>query len=437
MAPMRTLGLFAPLEMPIKSRPEFFKFVSLAGSTLAILFFPFGSSIAEAAVIVTEIMYDVPTSIGADDTREWVEVANTGSSPVDLTGWKFNDGANHTLNVPPANGGVGSLVLPAGGVAIFADNATAFLNNLYPSFSGTIIDTVMSLNNTGATLALINASGAIEGNSISYAKTMGAAGDGTTLQWNGSTFVSAAPTPGTYTTDAPPPSSDDSSSPPLPESSSPAAPATISSGGGPAEYLPIPVLRILTGGDRTISSGADTAFTAAVYDGKGNKRDDATVTWSFGDGMRRTGTNVFHAYYDPGEYLAVVHASTPDGGDTVDNIVVTVKDARIKIASISSRGITLVNSDSRTLDLSSWRLSAGGKEFKIPADTQILAGRSILFRIQVIDLPVTGSALLLYPSGEVAASYPEMTTTVSVSPLQPSAREVSFNRAQNRSPEDQ
>lgn len=181
---------------------------------------------------------------------------------------------------------------------------------------------------------------------------------------------------------------------------------TTSSGGGPTEYLPIPTLRIITNGDRTVSSGADTAFTAVVYDGKGNKRDDTLVAWSFGDGMRRTGASVFHRYYDQGEYLAVVRATTADGGDARSEITVTVKNAGIKITTVSSRGITLTNGDSRTLDLSLWRLSVGGQEFKIPEDTQILAGRSILFPSPVIQLPTIGQASLLYPGGETATTYP-------------------------------
>ncbi|MFA6408221.1 MAG: helix-hairpin-helix domain-containing protein [Candidatus Paceibacterota bacterium] len=207
-------------------------------------------------------------------------------------------------------------------------------------------------------------------------------------------------------------------------SSTPPAVATstsvtaISHSGGPAEYLPIPTLRIITSGTRTVSSGAESAFTASVYGDKGSRRDDAIVTWSFGDGMRRNGMSVYHQYYYPGEYVAVVRASTPDGGDAMSEVSVTVKDASIKIASISSRGITLVNNDSRTLDLSLWRLSMGGKEFKIPEDTVILAGRTIIFPSQVIELPVADSASLLYPSGEVAATYPIAPVVTQVSAVE-------------------
>ena len=208
-----------------------------------------------------------------------------------------------------------------------------------------------------------------------------------------------------------------------------------SSSVGPAEYLPIPTLRIITGGARTISAGADTAFTATVYDSKGNKRADAFVTWSFGYGMKRTGASVFHAYYDPGEYIVVVHATTSDGGDMLVENIVTVKDASIKIASVSARGIALTNNSSRTLDLSLWRLSAGGKEFKIPTDTQILSGRTILFPSQIIQLPISNTASLLYPSGEVAATYPANTASSQMNaPMQPSPAIVGYKQTQTIEP---
>lgn len=203
---------------------------------------------------------------------------------------------------------------------------------------------------------------------------------------------------------------------------------TLSSGGGEPEYLPIPTLRIIESVARTVSSGADTAFTVSVYDSKGNRRDDASVIWTFGDGMRSTGASVYHQYYSPGEYLAIVRAVTPDGGKAQKEIVVVVKDASIRIASVSARGIALANRDTRTLDLSLWRLSQNGQEFKIPEDTQILAGRTILFSPRVTGLPGAEIASLLYPSGEVAAGYPEAAA------VQPPAPVVSYKKVQKVEP---
>lgn len=209
------------------------------------------------------------------------------------------------------------------------------------------------------------------------------------------------------------------STPPVVTSTASVAPPPAS---GPAEYLPIPALRIIGAGDRIVSSGADTAFAVSVYDGNGNRRDDALVTWAFGDGMHRTGANIFHAYREPGEYLAVVRAATADGGDAREEVVVTVKQAGIKIASVSPRGIMLANGDSRPLDLSHWRLVMGGQEFKIPEDTVILAGRTVLFPAQVIELPPAAAASLLYPNGEVAAAYPALPAPIVSAVAQPLTR---------------
>lgn len=188
---------------------------------------------------------------------------------------------------------------------------------------------------------------------------------------------------------------------------------TVVTGGASPEYIPIPMLSVVAGGDRTVSSGADTPFTAIVYDSKGNRRNDALVTWTFGDGMRKTGASVFHTYYESGEYLAIVRATTSDGGSVMLNMVVTVKDAGIKITSISARGITLENNSSRAVDLSLWWLSMGGKEFQIPADTHVLANNTLLFSSRVIELPVAEAALLLYPNKDVAAAYPEAQKPIS------------------------
>src|SRR3989338_3912521 len=102
-------------------------------------------TVADGQVVISEIMYDVSSEIGADDKREWVEVFNAGSSSVDLSGWKINDGSNHILNEPPANGGTGSLALSPGAYAILTDDAATF-RALYPGVA-TVIDTVLDLNN--------------------------------------------------------------------------------------------------------------------------------------------------------------------------------------------------------------------------------------------------------------------------------------------------
>ncbi len=370
---MRTLGLFM----------------------LAILFPAF----AHASVIITEIMYDYPGTEGSGD-HDWVEIYNNGQSTVDLGGStvRFMERGNNHI-IASFNGS--STLLAPGAVAVIANNPTQTKLD-FPNI-GLLLDSSFSL--TGTTTALGIIIDGINVSPVTYTPAPSASNLGDSLQLINGAWSAATPTPGTYAGTSS--SADDSGDSSISSSdSSSVVTIQTSSSGAPAEYLPIPTLRIVTGGDRTVSTGADTVFTAVVYDGKGNKRDDATVLWSFGDGMQRTGASVYHKYYDPGEYVAIVRATTSDGGDARSEMVMTVKNAGIKIVSVSTRGITLENTDSRMLDLSLWRLSMGGKEFRIPEDTQILAGKTILFPSQIIQLPISDTASLLYPSGEVVFVYP-------------------------------
>lgn len=390
---------------------------------ISLLFFVF-PVFAHAAVVINEIAWMGTT---ASANAEWMELYNGGNSPVDLTGWHLV-AASGSPTITLAGS------IDANGYFLLERTSA---NNL----SGVTADQVYSgaLVNTGTTLTLTDANGNIIDQVVGGVNWANVGGDNVskeTAQRIGSGWETAAPTPRAINfgvSDSSTSSSDnssDASSTPTDNSSNSTSTTTItnttdqSSTGGPTTFLPIPTLRIVTGGDRTISSNADVAFTATVYDNKGNKRDDAIVSWSFGDGMQKTGASICHSYYDPGEYVAIVHATTADGGDALAQIVVTVKDANVKITSISERGITLANNSDRTLDLSLWRLSSGGQEFTIPTNTEILAGHTILFPSQVIELPVSNSAELLYPSGEAAASYPSDTD------VQLSSSAVSTNTVQ-------
>jgi len=135
-----------------------------------------------AKLEITEIMYDLP---GTDDKHEWVEIYNNSAETIDLTDWKLNDGdaaTNHSLNAPPKNNSRGSLVLAAGEYALLAGDAATLIIDL-PTYQGIIIDTVISLKNTGATLSILDKDGNII-DSITYSSDIGAAGNGKTLAKN-------------------------------------------------------------------------------------------------------------------------------------------------------------------------------------------------------------------------------------------------------------
>ena len=126
-----------------------------------------------AEVTITEIMYDLPAS---DADGEWIEVQNVGSESIDLTKLKFLEaGVKHGINAA-----ADLSILPSGAYAIIAEDTTKFIAN-NPSFSGSLFKSSFSLSNSGETLAIVDAS-STPLDSISYASSQGAAGNGLSLQ---------------------------------------------------------------------------------------------------------------------------------------------------------------------------------------------------------------------------------------------------------------
>lgn len=144
---------------------------------------------AHAELRISEIMYDPD---GSDSKKEWVEVYNEGPYMVDLSTVKFVDKSVHVLNRPPKNGGVGTITIVPNSYVVLAADAATF-HTLFAHVPQ-VIDTAMSLNNTGATIGLNGNNGPLV--RAVYDSSLGADGTGESLQWNGDTWVHAEPTPG-------------------------------------------------------------------------------------------------------------------------------------------------------------------------------------------------------------------------------------------------
>src|SRR3989344_2877924 len=144
-------------------------------------------SYIHAQVYISEIMYDLS---GADTGREWIEIFNGGSESVDLSSWKlFEANVNHSLN--NVSGGAS---LSAGGYTVIADDTTKFLID-WPSYSGILFESSFSLSNTGETIALKN-SELTTIDEVTYDSSLGANGDGNTLNKSDGSWVNKSATPG-------------------------------------------------------------------------------------------------------------------------------------------------------------------------------------------------------------------------------------------------
>lgn len=303
---------------------------------------------------ITENAYDLP---GSDAPHEWIEIHNVTLAPIDLTGWKFNDGSNHLLVAPPEKGGRGSLVLAPGEYAILADDAATFLAD-HPSVSGAVIDTVMSLNNTADVLTMIRPDGSAV-DIFSYTNTLGANGNGRTLEraTDGSIHESAVDggTPGapnnTDETSPPPPpaQSEVEGPPPLPPPPSTDAPpppplnASLSATIRLSELLPNPM-----------GNDSEKEFVELFnFGGERVVLDDWSIRDASGSKLRLNGT------LDTGAYIVFTASSTNLPNLNNDGDTTELLDASGTIRDAVRYGATEEGSAlARTDDGSQWKWTA-------------------------------------------------------------------------------
>ncbi|PIT90244.1 MAG: hypothetical protein COU22_03300 [Candidatus Komeilibacteria bacterium CG10_big_fil_rev_8_21_14_0_10_41_13] len=126
-------------------------------------------------LLINEIMYDPQ---GADSDHEWLEVVNISENQDYLLSedWRINDGSNHVLEVVQ-----GDLTISHGEYWVITDDAEVFLQD-YPDFSGTLIDSVLSLNNSGESLMLSFDQGQTFFATTTYQVELGAGNNGRSLE---------------------------------------------------------------------------------------------------------------------------------------------------------------------------------------------------------------------------------------------------------------
>ena len=347
-----------------------------------------------AAVIFTEIMYDLP---GTDSGREWVEVTNTGSGSIDVSGYTFFEAnSNHALVLVSGTG-----VLGPGTSAIIANDPTKFKID-WPNYSGPLFDSSFSLSNEGEPLALKD--GATIMDSISYDPSAGAAGDGNALKRIGDSFSSTVPTPGTYADILLTTNVQQSASTTVASNSQEGDQTTTSARSAFPYVSPPTALFLEVRGLRSAIREVPLHMSARVTTKSSAVDSSANISWSFGDGSFSTGSVAEKTYHYPGTYLVVVRAI--DGtAEVQEEFPITVTSAKVRVSSVSGDGITITNDSNERLDLSGWHLLSDSRSFRIPDGMAILPGASVLLPHAITNLPIAFEAALQYPNGSIAANF--------------------------------
>ncbi|MFA5778230.1 MAG: lamin tail domain-containing protein [Candidatus Paceibacterota bacterium] len=378
---------------------------------VGIIFFS-GFHFAFAGLVINEIMYDLS---GSDSTnsksREWIEIYNSDSSEIsiDASKWRIYDGgSNRTIN------GEVNFSIPALAYIILAGDKDTFLTD-HVGYSGVVYDTgITSLNNTGATLKILDQDGNVVDTAI-YASSTGGAGDGNSLQLISGSWAGATSTPGiaNEAVVTPPPSSGVSSS-------SSSAPTVV-----------VEVQKIKTQiTSKTLGFvGLPLFFQATTLGHSGEQLSSGKYFWNFGDGDSRetgviNGQQFTHSYFYPGEYeVSLFYYSNPymyqDIPDARDQITIKIIGADISISRVGDDKdffVELTNNTDYNADLSNWSLISEKKSFTIPRNTILATKKKIIISSKITNFSIEdkNTLKLINSQGEVVFDY-----SASVAPALP------------------
>ncbi|MGZ8899846.1 MAG: lamin tail domain-containing protein, partial [Limisphaerales bacterium] len=99
-------------------------------------------------ILINEIHYDPPVKT---ELTEFIELHNSGTAAVDLSGWSFTAGVEYNF--------AAGTTIPAGGYLVVAENPGAFQARFGTTALGPFVGL---LANDGETISLRNAQGQVE-----------------------------------------------------------------------------------------------------------------------------------------------------------------------------------------------------------------------------------------------------------------------------------
>ncbi|MFA5132124.1 MAG: lamin tail domain-containing protein [Candidatus Paceibacterota bacterium] len=314
------------------------------------------------ALLISEIMSN-PT--GDDGGREWVELYNDTTVPVDISALTISIKGGAAIVTTPLSGGT---TLNAGEYAIIASTVsgvTKFLQD-YPLYNGSLFKSSISLVNTGVTSIEIK----LNGVSLDILSSYTAAKEGMTLSRVNGSFIQTTPTPGS-----------ENSAPAVVDTTTPTdttATTTTEHQVTVAQMSPpSPDIILYMPFEKTVVAGAETEFSTYGMTRAGKTIDGLTCTWAFGDGGQAVGTSTKYRYAYAGRYVAQVEGTNGYVAGT-GRMTVRVVPPDIAISAIASGKygtyVDITNPNPYDLDFSQWKLLINGSAFPFPKNTLLAAG---------------------------------------------------------------
>ncbi|MFA5830400.1 MAG: lamin tail domain-containing protein [Candidatus Paceibacterota bacterium] len=172
-------------------------------------------------------------------------------------------------------------------------------------------------------------------------------------------------------------------------------------------------LYISAGRNRIVSVGSPILFEAYAVDAKGEKSQNISAAWSFGDGAQAKGAKVSHTYKYSGDYVVVLNA-VGDGNEAVSRASVRVFSPKIILLLEEDGAVSLANDSAYEINIGDWKIRGMNGSFVASLDTIVLPGKKIIFSKAntAIDFSKSASMELLFPDGVIAASFAKIPTPI-------------------------
>ncbi len=382
----------------------------------------FTARFAYATLSINEVMYDAP---GSDADAEWVEVYNSGSSPIDMSDIYIADYDTswHYHSITPYS----QAFIPAGGYGIVIRTSSASIPNTFntkwPNISVPMFRASFDLGNDSGHIALSSDKKSVY-SELSYTSTMGATGDGNSLQSISGSYVAMPATPGTMNGSV----NDNSNSSSNTDTNTQADKSTdntndtSTSGSDPKAVKVYDNIIAKITAPTIVTTKIGFKIQAQVLGRKREVIDSGKYVWSFGDGksLQQSQYKPFYYSYDnKGQYVVTLtyYESILSAEPAVrTQVTVTVVDPEVAISSVGDYTdpyIELTNKSNREIDMSSWIIKSDNTLFTMPEGMTILPSKNI--RLSSAVTLFTSSDiqnLTIYnPTGSVVATYPDSNKT--------------------------
>lgn len=331
---------------------------------------------AQAAIKINEVMYN---SEGAD--VDWVEIYNPDSTPInipDLNLYISNSTSNHSIKKYSGEAvlsqGDYAVIVPTSEASDFASKWAEVANLFTASFS-----LPNKADGSSATVSINNGDKDSPLTSISYDISMGANGDGNSLQNIDSSWVAETPTPGEVNKTSGTASGGGGGG--TASSSSSSSSSTIQN-----EIPRIIIPKIIT--PSVVFAKTPIIIKSLITTNKNETLNIGRFSWNFGDGMVEDEYNtnkVNHTYVYPGNYVVVLdyyeYRYSPEP-DVTTQLTIKVMSPQVVISSVGDSDdpyVEIQNKSKYEMNLSNWIIRAGVNTFVIPKNTIIQANNKLRF----------------------------------------------------------